>query len=474
MSEALVCRIQTQELPDPKYTRVQLGVVAGGYRVVVGRSVRAGDMGLFFPADTQLDEAFCLKNSLLRKHPVTGEKLGGYLDENRRVRAISLCGVRSEGVWLPLSCLIYLGVVGPLNEGQAFATLALRKGVWLPGETVGEQMVVLAQRYYTPATQAARVARHSRGGRRETSQFPMHYETPQWKRAGDEALPEGAYVVVTEKLHGTSARVGLVLHDVPANEGLLARLWRRIRRRPAPVQRAWRYLCGTRRVISGIEAMPGKFSTDQPWRDRWANHISQHLRKGETAYYEIVGYQHCWGVESEFRPEFELGPHTPRPRAAVKGRVISAPPPIMPRQSAARLPEVVDRYGPCVTYSYGCEPGESAAYLYRLTMVSEDGHITELPWFQVEKRAQEMGIGVPPVLRRWAVKRWAQLFRDWLSMNEEGPTLLGNAHPREGICVRVESAARGVEVFKAKSWTFGVLEGYCKDRPDYVDTEEAA
>jgi hypothetical protein len=51
----------------------------------------------------------------------------------------------------------------------------------------------------------------------------------------------------------------------------------------------------------------------------------------------------------------------------------------------------------------------------------------------------------------------------------DGPDPVGLTHPREGLCVRLNDRA-----FKHKSFTFGVLEGYIKDKDDYVDTEESA
>jgi len=47
------------------------------------------------------------------------------------------------------------------------------------------------------------------------------------------------------------------------------------------------------------------------------------------------------------------------------------------------------------------------------------------------------------------------------------------SHIREGVCIRVEHANEHFTL-KHKSWLFGALEGYLKDKDEVVDAEEAA
>ena len=42
----------------------------------------------------------------------------------------------------------------------------------------------------------------------------------------------------------------------------------------------------------------------------------------------------------------------------------------------------------------------------------------------------------------------------------------------EGVCIRIENSTS--TIFKVKNFMFGVLEGYLKQKDDYVDAEEAA
>ena len=66
---------------------------------------------------------------------------------------------------------------------------------------------------------------------------------------------------------------------------------------------------------------------------------------------------------------------------------------------------------------------------------------------------------------------------DFLVNGETGsealPSWTDPSHIREGVVIRIESE-EGITWLKEKSWVFGVLEGYLKDKEDYVDTEESA
>lgn len=57
--------------------------------------------------------------------------------------------------------------------------------------------------------------------------------------------------------------------------------------------------------------------------------------------------------------------------------------------------------------------------------------------------------------------------------SEALPSTVDARHPIEGVVVRVESE-HGTQWLKHKSVAFGILEGYLKDRDEYIDTEEAS
>ena len=93
-----------------------------GFQAIVGKHTKIGDIGIFFPVETQLSEDFCFKNSLYRhseKNEIKAAK--GYIEDNRRVRAVKFRGHRSDGFFLSLYSLAYTGInLEELEVGDEF------------------------------------------------------------------------------------------------------------------------------------------------------------------------------------------------------------------------------------------------------------------------------------------------------------------------------------------------------------------
>ena len=53
------------------------------------------------------------------------------------------------------------------------------------------------------------------------------------------------------------------------------------------------------------------------------------------------------------------------------------------------------------------------------------------------------------------------------------PSILDSNHLREGVVVRVDHDG-GTDFYKHKGFYFGVLEGYLKEDPNFIDAEEIA
>lgn len=176
------------------------------------------------------------------------------------------------------------------------------------------------------------------------------------------------------------------------------------------------------------------------------------LHKDEVIYGEIVGYTHTGA-------------------------------PIMGEHDTSLIKDVKKAYGPKMVYSYGCIPGSWEFYVYRIARVNEDGFAIDLPWPQVKARATELGLKVVPEMEpsgfihkptAWNI---TSMQDDLLAIADdlmEGPSTLSDSHIREGVVFRVEGPDGRIDYYKSKSFTFGVLEGYIKDKDDYVDTEEVS
>lgn len=186
MSKALVVKI-SETRPIEGRDKIHVAVVHG-YQVIVSKNVIEGTTGIFLEANTQVSEEFAEQNDLIRrKDPVSGLQINsGYFEPNRRVRAIKLAGMRSEGFFTPLDALAYTGFdVSTLKEGDVFDELNGHK---------------ICQKYYSPATLRAMNGGTKRT-RRENRMFNEHVDTEPLRRHLKD-IPKGALITLTEKIHG--------------------------------------------------------------------------------------------------------------------------------------------------------------------------------------------------------------------------------------------------------------------------------
>ena len=100
----------------PNADRLLLGECFGNV-VCVSTDYAEGEIGVYFPTDGQLSVEFAEQNNLLRKKDENGNNIGGYMDPDKRnVTSIKLRGEKSDGLFLPISCLEYTGVDMDLLE----------------------------------------------------------------------------------------------------------------------------------------------------------------------------------------------------------------------------------------------------------------------------------------------------------------------------------------------------------------------
>lgn len=422
MYQAVICKISTR--PHLDADKIKLGTCLGN-QVVVGIDTEDGQLGVFFPTDGQLSEEFCKAHDLIAYKDEQGNRRGGFFDHRRRVRSQKFRGEKSDGFWCPVEHLAFTGYdISKLAEGDVFTELG---------------GVPICNKYLTQATAQAR-QRSPKSTRRETPMFPAHVETEQFRYYVDR-IPKGALLSFTLKMHGTSARIAHTLDDtVPT-------LWERVKtfvtRRPHD-RKAWTYLQGSRNVILERRQGDGFYGSEE-FRYNATQRLQGNLHKGEIVYGEIVGW-----IDGT-RPIM----------AAVKTEVLKSK-------------EIAKTYGDVMTYKYGCPAGTCKFYVYRIAYATEDGHVIDLPWHAVKARCAELGVPWVPDLREALLYNGdPQSLREAVEVLSEGPDPLDASHIREGVVVRVDHG-NTVDFYKQKSWTFGVLEGYIKERDDYVDTEESA
>lgn len=421
MYQALIVEAK-KLLPHPNADRLQL-LDLGGEVVVVGLGVQQGQRLAWFPPDGQLSAEMAEANDLVKRYLPSGERdpNSGLFEENRRVRATSIRGVKSNGYACDISALAWTGVdLDLLTPGFAFAELN--------GKPV-------CNKYYSPATLRARSGAN-RSARRSNKLFTEWVDTAQLRyRVGD--IPLGSVLTKSLKLHGTSHRVGNVLDG----EGLS--WFQRLAARLFGVQRH-AILHGTRRVTLKGPDHQG-FHGSNEFRYQATETLAKLLPPGFVAYGEIVGYDS-------------------------NGKPIMSPVP-----TKRISPEAVARYGETMTFTYGQEPGECKFFLYALKVVTPDGEESLLSWPQTVEWAARLGVEPVPTMGDPIIYTGdPDAILEWAYQDAEGPDPIDPRHIREGVVIRVDPPVGRPYFLKMKSHDFYVAEGVLKGDDAYVDAEEAA
>jgi len=439
--------------------RLQIATFFGN-DTIVGMNTQYGDIGVYFPVDGQLSERFCEVNDLVRRKDENGKQVGGYLDPDKRnIKALKLRGEKSDGLYLPITCLADFCKISDLKVGDTIDTVN--------GELICQK--------YIPHSNARTHAGGAKGVKKVKANiaptFYEHVDTAQLAYNLN-AFKPGDTVQLTLKMHGTSGRTGY-LPLVHVKQTWFDKLFHR----PGKEYKEYGYITGTRRVVLDGKRTGGFYDSDD-FREAMAAKFDGKLRKGEVAYYEIVGFQ---------------GPNG----APIMSQV---------QNSKVKDPEFTKQYGSVTTFSYGCEqdggyeaksildPGVEfnkapccEVYVYRMTMVNEDGDVVEYSPAQIKERCEQMGIHTVMEFETFIIPDMIQLPDDVGSLQAvdageyvlrkveqyfDGPDPIGKTHVREGVVARILNRTN-FAVYKHKNFSFKVLEGIAKDEATAPDIEEA-
>ena len=438
-----------------------------GNTVCVGLDAQENDIVLYFPTDGQLSEEYCSYNDLVRRKDENGKPAGGYLDpEKRNVKAIRLRGEKSDGLVMPLSSL-------------AFCYESKSPDVGVMDLSIGDQITILNGheicKKYIPRSQTRSDAGGSVNKTRKHKDpiaplFAEHADTEQLAY-NLSAFKPGDEVEITLKMHGTSQRTGFL----PTLQGYKKTLWEKLTRKEGTPVYAWGGVSGTRRVV--LEDYAGGFYGSNEFRELHSKMFDGKLMKGETVYYEVVGF-------------------------TTTGQ------PIMSTASNKKLndKEFIKQYGEETVFSYGCEPNsknlviadsntdevvgvkiplvpQSDVYVYRMTMTNEDGFVVEYTPDFMRYRCEQMGVKTVPVLWKGTIPEHPGSAEDptitageWIKNVAErfydGPDPVGKTHVREGVVVRILNRPK-FTAYKHKNFAFKVLEGIIKEGAEAPDIEEA-
>ena len=448
MSEHCGYVVKIKELkPHPNANKLQLTTFFGE-TVCVDLNVQLDDIGIYFPSDLQLSLEYCDINNLCRTK-ADGSPDTGYLDrEKRNIKAIRLRGEKSYGIYMPISSLEFTGI--DLHELVVGAPITVINGH------------VIAEKYIPRSNNSAHS--HFSGNRTRKKKAPIaplfaeHADTEQLAyNLG--AFKSGDYVEITLKMHGTSQRTGYL----PRLTGYKRTLWDRITRKEGTPVYDYGCVSGTRRTV--LEDYSGGYYGDNAFREPHSKVFEGKLHKGETVYYEVVGF-------------------------TTSGQ------PIMGDADNMKLndKEFVKQYGKTTTFSYGCVPTpemhyadlndldtayivpQSDIYVYRMTLTTDEGYAVEYTPDFMRYRCEQMGVKTVPLL-------WAGIIPEnpgasydytitpgeWIQNKAEqyydGPDPIGKTHVREGVVVRIVNRPK-FTAFKTKNHNFKILSGIIVDSID--------
>ena len=475
----------------PNADRLQIGECFGNF-VIVSMDYVEGQLGVYFPVDGQLSEEFCAANDLVRRKDENGNPAGGYLDPcKRNIKAMKLRGEKSDGLFLPLTSLANFTTISDLKDGD---TITVLNGVEICKK-------------YIPKHNEGHYHGGKSGGRAKANFAPTfveHIDTEQLAyHLGD--FRAGDVVELTLKMHGTSGRTGYLPLIVGYKDSFgcmvgnaIRNISARLRKRPAPnpyhdgeAIYEYGYVSGTRRVVLD-NTHDGGFYSDNQFRHEMAKKFEGKLHKGETVYYEIVGF-------------------------------VNESTPIMSSCDNKKIKdkEFIKQYGDTTVFSYGCDPdggwGAVSAtadvlgvsytstfdmippkcdvYVYRMTMSNDEGDVIEMSPEQMRLRCEQMGVKTVPVFEKFMIPEETDtevlyseddprllITREACNPGEyvlrkveeyfDGPDPIGKTHVREGVVARIVNRPN-IAVYKHKNFSFKVLEGIAKDTADAPDMEEA-
>ena len=460
----------------PNADRLRLGECCGN-TVCVDLSYSEAQVGVYFPTDGQLSMEFCEQNNLLRKKDESGNNIGGYMDADKRnVQAIKLRGEKSDGLFMPLSCLEYTGVdLDTLKIGDPITIVNGHEicTKYIPHKAIKSGSTGSVKKKSNPL-------KHS-----VAPLFFEHADTEQLAYNLRE-FRSGDYIEISLKMHGTSQRTAYtkVLTGYRFNHkfqgwlvdrysdgkhklnSIVAPLIRHALETAIPVYE-WGYISGTRRTV--LNDYDGGFYGSNKFREAHSKFFEGKLWKGETVYYEVVGFTDSGA-------------------------------PIMASADNKKLQDkdFVKQYGKTTVFSYGCDPNgiqssgvtekvvpQSALYVYRMTMTNEDGQVVEYPPHFVRYRCEQMGAACVPVLWKGEIPEMVNddalteedrhNIENWVKNIAEkfydGADPIGKTHVREGVVARIVNRPK-FTAYKHKNWFFKALEGIVKVEADAPDIEE--
>lgn len=424
-----------------------VGVPVLGHQALTQKDgATVGDLKVCFTAETQLSHEYAHHNNLYREAELNADpNEKGYLEKNRRVRALKLKGHRSDALLMPLESLAPI-----LAGGQPIADWekALLIESFQEGDTfdrLGDFEV--CRKYEIPVKPnprgASKIVKAFK--RVDKKIFPEHLETDAYWRS-KHILRPGREVIITQKLHGTSLRVGRVpcLREKGRIEKFLNRWF-------PTVDHTYDAVFGSRKVIKDVNNPNQDHYYDSDIWTEYGKTIADLIPEGYIVYGELIGF-------------------TPDGAAIQK------------------------------SYTYEAAPGKSELYVYRVATINAQGTLADLSWDAVKEFCIARGLKWTPEMARFTfgigdegafrdlneVDTWIDDVMDTRYADHYDEHIAGYSYPDtierplqlsdpksvdEGVCLRQEGIVP--TILKAKSAKFLEHETKLLDKGE-SDLEAAA
>ncbi len=413
---------------DPNVEKLKCCTI-DGFNIITGIDSEPG-LYVYFPALSQINNDFLSYANLYRHKELNKDpEQSGMFEDNGRVKAIRLRGELSEGFIIPIVVLqnYVLSVTNKelddITEGTEFDAV----------EHDGKEFWI--SKKYVP--KHAQQPGSGMGGKQSKkvprgldkvidSQFRFHYNTILIKKCPFVLNPE-AIIQISSKIHGTS---GISAHVICRREETLKEKILRFLRIDKTEKTQYDYLYSSRTVIKNkyynASVKDGFYGVDV-----WAEAdkiVRPHLEKGQTAYYEIVGFLPNGGY---IQKNYDYGC-------------------VAPRENETYTPEK-----------------HFKVRIYRVTYTNVDGKVLEYTTHQVQQWCEKNGL--IPVEEYYYGKakdlypdidpaeHWNENFLDRLAnekafnMEKNSPECK-NKVPHEGVVIKIEDGMS--RAFKLKCFKF--------------------
>lgn len=426
--------------------RLQVATVFGN-DVIVDLTYHTGQRVIYFPTDGQLSEEFANDNNLVRRKDENGNNIGGYLDPDKRnITALKLRGEKSDGLILPIEVLSKYIDINELHDGDQITILN--------GHEICKKYIPRRQTRQGSTGAGNRTRKHKEP---VAPLFAEHADTEQLAY-NLSAFKPGDQIEITLKMHGTSQRTG----RLPVFKGYKRTFGDKIFRRKGTPIYDWGYVSGTRRVV--LDDFEGGYYGSNHFREQHSKFFEGKLQKGETVYYEVVGFTDSGAPIMSSVPNKRTGDK-----------------------------EFIKQYGRETTFSYGCTPDgkdapQSDFYVYRMTMTNEDGFVVEYTPDFMRYRCEQMGCKCVPEFYKGYIKEYdlvpevvdedselksaGEYSKELAEVFYDGRDPVGKSHVREGVVVRIVNRPK-FTAYKHKNFSFKCLEGIAKADAAAPDMEEA-